>query len=132
MTTSSPDEFLLDGRIAHIPDWMKNLSCRPDHSKSYGDLIAAFAPLTGLKLSEIDSLAVRCLLIHEWRRILFQFDKVEPEFWTSDWPEAECHRFVCGLYQQLLPASETWMDTHATCPNGPLPQPLSSLDQRFT
>ena len=102
--------FHLSGIIQNIPDWMKVMSCPQDHRQSYAALINAFEPVMGVELTAIDALAVRCLLIHEWRRILFQFDKVEPEFWTQDWPEAQCHRFVSTLYQQVLPASETWMD----------------------
>ena len=126
------DDFLLDGTFANIPDWLKNMSCQPAHRQSYSALMEAFEPIAGADLSDIDSLAVRCLLIHEWRRILFQFDKVEPEFWTTDWPEPACHRFVCDLYQQLLPSSEAWMDAEATGPLGRIPQPESALVRRFS
>ncbi|MEP1210019.1 MAG: PaaX family transcriptional regulator C-terminal domain-containing protein [Rhizobiaceae bacterium] len=126
------DAFHLSGNIQHIPDWMKDMSCPKDHRQSYEALIAAFEPIMGVDVAGIDAQVVRCLLIHEWRRILFQFDKVEPEFWTQDWPEAQCHRFVSTLYQQVLPASEAWMDAEATGPEGPLPPPASDLTSRFT
>ena len=40
----------------------------------------AFAPLEWVDLTPIDALAARCLLIHKWQRILFQYEAVAPEF----------------------------------------------------
>ncbi len=125
-------DFVLNGKIVNIPDWMKEISCPTDHKQSFAALMEAFSPVVNAQLSDIDALAVRCLLIHEWRRILFQFDNVAPEFWTPDWPEAECHRFVSTLYHQLLTSSEAWMDQHASGLNGTLPRTPPALAQRFT
>ncbi len=129
---TSDQDFLLDGQITNIPDWMKDISCPADHKHSFTTLMEAFGPVMGAQLTDIDALAVRCLLIHEWRRILFQFHNVAPEFWTPDWPEAECHRFVSILYHQLLASSEAWMDQQASGLNGALPQSQPALAQRFT
>ena len=126
------DKFQFIGSITRVPDWLKVMNCLQAHRDSYLSLISAFEPLVGSQLSPIEALAVRCLLIHEWRRILFQYQKVEPEFWTEDWPEAECHQFVSVLYHQLLSASEDWMNKEATGPQGALPQPNSPLEHRFT
>ena len=127
----SNDEFQFNGSIKQIPHWLKQLNCSDAHRDSYTSLMTAFEPVVGSQLNPIEALAVRCLLIHEWRRILFQFQKVEPEFWTADWPEAECHQFVSALYHQLLASSESWMDSEATGPQGALPQPSSPLERRF-
>ena len=126
------DSFILEGRIKQIPDWMKEIRCQGDHKASFEAIIESFAPLQGLDLSPCDAMAARCLLIHEWRRILFQFTAVAPEFWIDDWPQADCHRFVSSLYHRWLPASEAWMDEEATGLQGKLPSPQTDLANRFT
>ena len=125
------DCFVLEGQITRVPAWMKELRCQPDHKHSFNALMQSFAPLDRLELAPLDALAARCLLIHEWRRILFQFEDVAPEFWADDWPQAECHRFVCGLYHDWLQASETWMNEEARGLEGRLALPKSNLEGRF-
>ena len=125
------DKFRMEGAISHIPEWMKQQKCKPQHARSYNKLLEAFHPVDPSGLSKIEAMAIRCLLIHEWRRILFQFEKVAPEFWTKDWPQSTCHTFVASLYHRLLPASETWVDKNATGPNGRLNSPREPLGARF-
>ena len=41
-------------------------------------------------------------------------------------------RALCaGIYRELLPASEQWLDRHAINENGPLPKPDAELAKRF-
>lgn len=126
------ESFVFEGQLKQIPDWMKDNRCKAEHRQSFEALIDAFKPLQDVELTAIDALAARCLLIHEWRRILFQFDSVAPEFWTADWPQAECHQFVSSLYHRWLPASEAWMDAEATGMQGKLQSPKLGLGNRFT
>lgn len=126
------ETFRMTGTISHIPDWMKLQKCPPDHASSFHNLMTTFQPIDHSQLSNLEAMAVRCLLIHEWRRILFQFEQVAPIFWSKDWPQSACHHFVASLYHQLLHSSEDWMDQNATGPNGRLNAPKESLDLRFT
>ena len=49
----------------------------------------------------------------------------------ADWP-GRAARALCGeIYRALLPASEQWLDRHATNENGPLPKPGAELFRRF-
>ena len=125
------DCFVMRGRITQIPEWLKKIRCQSEHKKSFEVLMQTFAPLEDKTLEPIEALAARCLLIHEWRRILFQFDAVAPQFWTTDWPQADCHRFVSKLYHAWLPASEAWMNEEATDHRGPLLPPKADLAARF-
>jgi phenylacetic acid degradation operon negative regulatory protein len=125
------DCFIFEGNIVQIPQWMKSQNSSSDHALSFEALLNTFQPVSLLELNPMDSLAVRCLLIHEWRRILFQFEPIEPEFWPNGWPQTECHSFVSGLYHRLLPASERWMDDHGIGPEGPLGVFRTSLEDRF-
>ena len=129
--TTPDDDFELVGTVDNIPDWMKRMHCSDAHRDGYTKLMAAFSAIDPAQLSQLEAMAVRCLLIHEWRRILFQFDSVPPEFWTDDWPQAQCHQFVSSLYHQLLPASEQWMNEEATGLSDKLPAPKTDLVARF-
>ena len=126
------DSFIFEGRIKQMPDWIKAQHCQTEHKQSFENLMDNFAPLQGIDLAPRSALAARCLLIHEWRRILFQFESVAPEFWTDDWPQAQCHQFVSDLYRLWLQPSETWMDEEATGLAGALPAPQTDLTARFT
>ncbi|MGI9363999.1 MAG: PaaX family transcriptional regulator C-terminal domain-containing protein [Rhizobiaceae bacterium] len=128
---SGNETFRMTGKISHVPDWMKLQKCAPDHARSFDNLMTAFQPVDHTQLNELEAMAVRCLLIHEWRRILFQFEQVAPVFWTQDWPQSTCHAFVAALYHNLLHSSEVWMDQNAKGPQGRLRSPGNSLGSRF-
>jgi len=50
----------------------------------------------------------------------------------ADWP-GRAARTLCGeIYRALLPASEQWLDHHATNESGPLPKPRMELSKRFS
>jgi phenylacetic acid degradation operon negative regulatory protein len=49
----------------------------------------------------------------------------------TDWP-GRAARTLCGeIYRALLPASEQWLDRHATNESGPLPKAGPELVRRF-
>jgi len=125
------DNLILQGELVHVPEWLKQANARAGHADSYHNLMQAFEPVVDTKLEPLDALSVRCLLIHEWRRILFQYDTVEPEFWPDDWPQAHCHSFVRNLYHHLLPDSERWMSDNATGPDGAIGKSKRDPAQRF-
>lgn len=126
-----PNDFELVGTVRAIPRWMKQMHCSDAHHQAYATLMQAFAPVQPEQMSNEEAMAIRCLLIHEWRRILFQFDAVPPDFWTDDWPQAACHAFVSQLYGLLLPASERWMTEVANGLDGALPPVSDDLARRF-
>jgi len=128
---AADDCLIVQGEKVHIPNWLKQANTIAGHADSFCTLMQAFEPIADRQLEPLDALAVRCLLIHEWRRILFQFDSVEPAFWPDNWPEGRCHGFVRQLYHHLLPVSEDWLSQHATAPAGRMDGPQQDLTERF-
>lgn len=105
-------------------------------AESYRHLIAAFTPLeewlaAGHALAGVEALAARVLLVHEYRRVVLRHPPLPPALLPADWPGAAA-RALCGrLYAALLPASEAWLDAHATRADGPLPPAGDELAARF-
>ena len=105
-------------------------------AEAYLKFKASFAPLQALlsrdaALSDADAFTARILLIHYYRRIVLRDPLLPAELLPKDWPGKEA-RALCGsIYRTLLPASERWLDAHATDENGRLPPAGETLRRRF-
>jgi len=85
----------------------------------------------GAILPPEDVMALRCLMIHEWRRIALRVMAIPADLLQDSDPEPETRALVATIYARVLPASEAWLDGNATTPAGPLPPPDARLGQRF-
>lgn len=105
-------------------------------AEAYAKFTKSFAPLKSwlerqAPLSDDDAFTARILLIHYYRRIVLRDPLLPPQLLPQDWPGREA-RALCGdIYRLLLPASERWLDQHATDENGPLAQADAALNRRF-
>jgi phenylacetic acid degradation operon negative regulatory protein len=83
------------------------------------------------KLSDIDAFTARILLIHHYRRVVLRDPLLPMALLPQDWP-GRAARQLCGeIYRGLLPASEQWLDRHASNESGPLPAAGKELSRRF-
>lgn len=78
-----------------------------------------------------DAMALRCLMIHEWRRLALRVLSIPLDLVQPNDPEPETRALVASIYAHVLPASEAWLDANATTPSGPLPPPDARLAARF-
>jgi phenylacetic acid degradation operon negative regulatory protein len=103
---------------------------------AYLKFMKTFDPLRGWidrreRLSDVDAFAARILLIHHYRRVVLRDPLLPGALLPADWP-GRAARKLCGeIYRGLLPASEQWLDLHATNENGPLPPAGAELARRF-
>ena len=103
---------------------------------AYLKFMKTFEPLRasigrGASLGDADAFTARILLIHHYRRVVLRDPLLPTALLPPDWP-GRAARNLCGeIYRGLLPASEQWLDDHATNENGPLPKPGRELAQRF-
>ena len=125
------DLLIIEGSFKQIPAWFRAQELSPRYGEAFEQLMKDFKPVLNQPLSELDALAVRCLLIHEWRRILLHLPDVHHFFQPKDWPETACHEFVSNLYHSLLGASESWIDQNGEGKNGQLPAANIDLSKRF-
>jgi phenylacetic acid degradation operon negative regulatory protein len=106
-------------------------------AEAYQKFMKTFAPLSdwlgrGEALADIDAFTARILLIHHYRRVVLRDPLLPQVLLPKDWPR-QAARKLCGeIYRALLPASEQWLDRHASNENGPLPVPAAALARRFS
>lgn len=99
-------------------------------------LLEAYRPVAaaleaGPAPSPEDAMALRCLLIHEWRRLALRLLPIPADLVQPDDPEPETRALVAAIYARLLAPSETWLDANAALQAGPLPPPDARLGARF-
>lgn len=104
-------------------------------AEAYRRFMKSFEPLRAWvgrdKLSDIDAFIARILLIHHYRRVVLRDPLLPVALLPNDWPGGAA-RALCGeIYRGLLPASEQWLDRHASNENGPLPAAGKELSRRF-
>jgi phenylacetic acid degradation operon negative regulatory protein len=103
---------------------------------AYLKFMKTFEPLRGWIhrrecLSDLDAFTARILLIHHYRRVVLRDPLLPGALLPADWP-GRAARKLCGeIYRGLLPASEQWLDRHATNEAGPLPPAGEELARRF-
>src|SRR5882757_5880064 len=103
---------------------------------AYQKFMKTFEPLRGWigrreRLTDADAFTARILLIHHYRRVVLRDPLLPTTLLPADWP-GRAARTLCGeIYRALLPASEQWLDRHATSENGPLPKAGAELSRRF-
>ena len=103
---------------------------------AYLKFLKTFEPLRGWidrreTLSDVDAFTARILLIHHYRRVVLRDPLLPGALLPADWP-GRAARKLCGeIYRGLLPASEQWLDRHASDENGPLPPAGAELPRRF-
>src|SRR5450432_1400001 len=100
---------------------------------AYLKFIKTFEPLRGSieALSDADAFTARILLIHHYRRVVLRDPLLPTPLLPRDWPGRAARRLCGEIYRGLLPASEPWLDAHASNENGPLPKPDRELARRF-
>ena len=104
---------------------------------AYLKFMKTFEPLRGWigrreKLSDVDAFTARILLIHHYRRVVLRDPLLPTALLPADWP-GRAARQLCGeIYRGVLPASEQWLDRHASNETGPLPAAGAELARRFS
>ena len=103
---------------------------------AYLKFMKTFAPLRGWigrgeRLADADAFTARILLIHHYRRVVLRDPLLPTALLPADWPGMAARKLCGEIYRALLPASEQWLDRHATSESGPLPKAGAELARRF-
>jgi len=116
---------------------MRAEMARARHAVEMARLLAAYRPVAaaleaGPLPGALDAMALRCLMIHEWRRLALKLLAIPADLVQPDDPEPATRALVAAIYARLRAPSEAWLDAHAAMPTGPLPPPDARLGARFT
>lgn len=93
----------------------------------YAGFVELFADLDSLAagLQPLEALAMRILLIHEYRRVTLRDPRLPSGLLPPDWPGTTACALCARLYTTLAPASEHWLDNaenrSGLLPRGPDP-----------
>ena len=104
---------------------------------AYQKFMRTFEPLhgwigRGAPLTDAEAFTARILLIHHYRRVVLRDPLLPSALLPGDWP-GRAARKLCGeIYRGLLPASEQWLDRHASNEGGVLPKAEEELARRFS
>lgn len=85
----------------------------------------------GHPISPEDAMALRCLIIHEWRRLALRVLAIPADLVQPDDQEPQTRELIASIYAQVRAPSEAWLDANAAMPSGPLPAPDARLARRF-
>ena len=111
-----PDGLLMFRATAdNIPGWIPSLWPLDDLAAAYRGLTADLQPLFGAldagdRLTGLDAMAARTLLIHHWRRIVLRDPGLPEALLPEGWPGEETRDVVRRVYRQVVPGSEAWLD----------------------
>lgn len=93
----------------NIPKWLIKQPAMKAYKRELADFISTFSNLPHI-LSPIEAMAFRCILIHEWRRLVLKLPDLPVNLLPPDWPAEEATRLVARHYAQLRPASQEWLE----------------------
>ena len=117
---------------------MVEASCSLERTaESYREFMKTFAPLedwvrAANDIAPADAILARVLLIHHYRRVILRDPLLPASLLPPAWPALEARKFCASLYQALLSASESWLDTHGESATGRLQPPGPELAGRFS
>lgn len=104
------DHFAMTGRIDHFPPALRAATVSAEHTGLVTALLDDFADLDTSAMDGLTAMAVRTLLIHQWRRIALRFADIPEQLAPEGWPGIGVRGVVARIYGELLPASENWLD----------------------
>ena len=120
--------LILEAEPRSIPEWVYNEILPQDIVRGFVELTRQFKNVQ--VHTPIDALALRTLLIHEWRRLLLRIPIVPNGFLPDNSPLRLCQRQIMTTYENCMELSENWLNENGEGPDGPLPAPVK-LHRRF-
>jgi len=97
-TAPLPKEALaLNGATA--PGWLRDEVAQTAQLDGYADLHAALVDLSGAlaDLSPLETAVLRCLIVHNWRRVVLKHPIIPHDLIRPDGPEHLCHLIVADV-----------------------------------
>ena len=91
-----------------------------------GDALAV-----GSELTPLESLLVRLLLIHEYRKVILRDPALPAALLPEDWPGRAAQALCRRIYAGVVEGAETWVSGTLRGDDGALPPPSPDFWSRF-
>ncbi len=105
-------------------------------AKGYGQFLTRFGPLSetlasGSELSPLESLLVRLLLIHEYRKVILRDPALPAALLPEDWPGRQAQALCRRVYAAVVDGAEAWVSENLRRDDGALPPSGADFWFRF-
>jgi phenylacetic acid degradation operon negative regulatory protein len=98
-----------------VPEWLRQ-QAEPVHLRAeYRALHRTLATLNEAlpntcDMSATEAAVLRCLIVHNWRRLVLKHPALPTALISPDWPGAQCHLLVADLLARFPPPALSLMD----------------------
>ena len=100
--TPEDGDGLLLRPVRPVPGWLRDTLGSAELRAAYDGLLAGLEQVEHLtrdrSLDPAEAIALRVLVVHEWRRVILRHPALPDQLFPDDWPGAACR----GRVQQLL------------------------------
>lgn len=108
----------------------------PSFAEAYREFAQRFGRFSetlaaGEKLSAIEHLAARLLLVHQYRMIVLHDPRLPAVALPDDWPHAEVRHLFAALYVRLSKNADDFIARRFLTANGPLPAQTDATRHRI-
>lgn len=102
----------------------------------YQELLDIYLPfkelvIKGLNITDYQSLSLRLLIVHEYRRVLLNDHELAEDMLPDNWNGHQSNQLVEFLYEKLSQPSTRYICSNLQSIDGYLPQPISDFSNRF-
>lgn len=89
-----------------VPDWLRHQLTPEGLCEGYIELHRILTMIDGTlpkgtDLSPLDCAVLRCLIVHNWRRLVLKHPDLPATLYTEDWREQECRALVTALLDRF-------------------------------
>lgn len=99
------ERFVLRARAEHVPDWVRSLVV-PDAVEAQIGEVGRLLDQLPARLSDLDALVMRVLLVHFWRRAVLRLPEYAADLMPPDWEAIGALARLGDVYAGLWEGSE--------------------------
>ena len=104
--------IVIEGKIVDLPDWARMAIAPADLQSDYAYLAGTLKTFRNHSKTEdpLMSVALRTLMIHQWRRLLLRHADLPIIFMPKGWQGEACRSLVLSLHDALSDHADPWLD----------------------
>jgi phenylacetic acid degradation operon negative regulatory protein len=107
---SPKNSLIFDSKIKFLSDEISYKLLPKGYFNEINQLIDLFIEIPATKLTPLEAMITRTLLIHHWRRIVLNFPEVPNEFTPKQWRGHNIRLLIKKIYNELTPEAENWLN----------------------